>query len=283
MIVVSEPDDFRALLEQARSSGKSIGFHPTMGALHGGHRANIRQMAAECDVASVSIFVNPLQFGPGEDFRSYPRDLDGDLAQAQEAGADAVLVPRAAFGEEPLTTVRVKRLGHVLEGLSRPVHFEGVATIVTRLLSIAGPCFAYFGEKDYQQLVIVRRLVEDLSLPVVVVNCPTVREPDGLALSSRNSYLSKEERRAAPALYWALLAGKRAIEEEGEKDPVEVRSAMERAVSREPLLGLDYAVVADPGSLDEVELVEGEVRLLIAGRLGKTRLIDNLKAARSEA
>jgi pantoate--beta-alanine ligase len=255
-----------------------------MGALHGGHRSNIRKAAAECDVVAVSIFVNPLQFGPGEDFRSYPRDIDGDLAQAREAGADVVLAPapEAMFPEEPLVTVGVDRLSEILEGAARPGHFNGVATIVTKLLSIAGPCHAYFGEKDYQQLVVVRRVVSDLSLPVVVVSCPTVREPDGLALSSRNAFLSPAERAAAPVLYWSLLAGKRCVEEPGDgrgtPTAAQVRAAMVDVARSEALFDLDYADVVGPRALGAPGDMAGEVRLVIAGRVGRTRLIDNVGA-----
>jgi pantoate--beta-alanine ligase len=255
-----------------------------MGSLHGGHRANIRKAAAECDVVAVTIFVNPLQFGPGEDFGAYPRDLEGDCAQAEAAGAGIVFAPSTAamFPEEPRVTVRVNRLADVLEGAHRPGHFDGVATIVTKLLALAGPCQAYFGEKDYQQLVVVRRLVADLSFPVVVVACPTVREPDGLALSSRNSYLSAPERVAATVLYWSLLAGKRAVEEQGAKDVAQVRGAMMSVAQREDLFSLDYAEVADPSTLSVPPVVQAEVRLLIAGRIGKARLIDNLAANEAE-
>jgi pantoate--beta-alanine ligase len=183
------------------------------------------------------------------------------------------------FPEEPLTTVSVRGLSEVLEGPHRPGHFDGVATIVSKLFAIAGPCSTYFGEKDYQQLLIVRRLVSDLSLPVVVVACPTVREPDGLALSSRNAYMSAEERAAAPALYWSLLAGKRAIEEQGVTSPGDVRAAMREVASREKRLQLDYAEVASPEALTAPDVISGEVRLLIAGRIGNTRLIDNVAAA----
>jgi len=285
VIVTDKPAEFRAFLDQARSRGKRAGFHPTMGALHGGHRSNIRQAAAECDVVAVSIFVNPLQFGAGEDFGSYPRDLDGDLAQAADAGADVVLAPppEEMFPEEPLVTVAVKQLADVLEGAARPGHFEGVATVVTKFLNIAGPCWAYFGEKDYQQLVVVRRLVSDLSLPAVVVSCPTVREPDGLAISSRNTYLSAAERQAAPVLYWALLAGKRAVHERGVTAPSDVRATMVDVAESQEAFQLDYAEVVDPRTLEVPETISGEVRLMIAGRIGRTRLIDNLGANGEES
>ncbi len=285
MIITEEPKELSSFLDRSRRAGKRVGVHMTMGALHGGHRSNIRRAGVECDVVAVTIFVNPLQFGPGEDFESYPRDLARDCAQAEEAGADIVLAPPTAaiFPEEPLVTVRVKRLADVLEGARRPGHFDGVATVVTKLLSICGPCGAYFGEKDYQQLVIVRRLVTDLSLPVLVVGCPTVREPDGLALSSRNDYLSPEERIAARALYWSLLAGKRDIEEHDVTKVADVQGAMVDVAGREKLFQLDYAAVVSPSELTVPSEISGEVRLLIAGRIGKARLIDNVAANAMEA
>jgi pantoate--beta-alanine ligase len=280
VIVTESPEELRAFLDDARRTGQSVGLHPTMGSLHGGHSANIRRAAAECDVVAVSVFVNPLQFGPGEDFDAYPRDLERDCSQAREAGADVVFAPPTAalFPEEPGVTVRVNRLADVLEGAHRPGHFDGVATIVTKLLALAGPCYAYFGEKDYQQLVVVRHLVADLSLPVVVVACPTVREPDGLALSSRNRYLSAPERAAAPVLYWSLLAGKRAVEERHVTEVAEVRAAMMSVAQREEIFEPDYVEVVDPGTLSVPPAVRAEVRLLIAGRTGKARLVDNLAA-----
>lgn len=282
MIVTDQPGEFSRLLEQARRGGSTVGLHPTMGALHGGHAANIRQAACECDLVALTIFVNPLQFGPGEDFEAYPRDLDRDLAVAEEAGAGVVLCPStgAMLGRPPLVTVIVKGLSDRWEGSTRPGHFDGVATIVTKLFALAGPCVAYFGEKDYQQLAVVRRLVEDLSLPVRVVGCPTVRETDGLALSSRNRYLSPEQRQAAPALYWALLAGKRAIEEGGDRDAARVVEAMLAVARRQPLVDLEYAAAVDPDDLEPLGEVTGPARLLIAGRVGPARLIDNLDAHR---
>ncbi len=276
--MTAEPNEWSAFLDRARQDGKQVGLHMTMGALHAGHRANIRRAAAECDLVAVTIFVNPLQFGPHEDFGAYPRDLAGDTAQAEEAGADIVLAPgtNAIYPEEPLVTVRVKQLGEILEGRLRPGHFDGVATIVTKFLALSGQCRAYFGEKDYQQLVIVRRLVSDLSLPVEVVACPTVREPDGLALSSRNAYLGPAERVAAKALYWSLLAGKRAVEEEGTTRPAEVQAVMLEVAAREDLFDLDYAEVVDPVTLEVPSALSGEARLLVAGKIGKARLIDNV-------
>jgi pantoate--beta-alanine ligase len=280
VIITTEPQEWSAFLDQARHRGKQVGLHLTMGALHAGHRANIRRAAAECDVVGVTIFVNPLQFGPSEDFAAYPRDVDGDAAQAEEAGADIVLAPStpSMYPEEPLVTVRVKQVGEILEGRHRPGHFDGVATVVTKFFGLSGRCRAYFGEKDYQQLVIVRRLVADLSLPVEVVACPTVREPDGLALSSRNAYLGPAERTAARVLYFSLLNGKRAIEEHGSRAPAEVRAAMLEVASREELFELDYAEAVNASTLQVPAVLTGEARLLVAGRVGTARLIDNVAA-----
>jgi pantoate--beta-alanine ligase len=285
LIVTSQPSEFSELLEQARRAGRTVGLHPTMGALHAGHAANVRRAALECDLAAVTIFVNPLQFGPGEDFEAYPRDLGVDLELAEAAGAGVVFCPstEAMYGRSPLVTVGVKGLAERWEGARRPGHFDGVATVVTKLFALAGPCTAYFGEKDYQQLVVVRRLVEDLSLPVRVEACPTVREADGLALSSRNRYLGPEEREEAPGLYWALLAGKRAIEEQGVADAALVVEEMHRAVRRQPLVELEYAAVVSPEDLEPVDEVSGPARLLIAGRVGLARLIDNVAAEKEDA
>jgi len=285
LIVTSEPRELAEFCERSRRAGKTVGIHPTMGALHGGHRANIRQMATECDVASVSIFVNPLQFGPGEDFATYPRQIEADLAQAEEAGAHIVLAPGKTdmFPETPAVSVVAGRLGARLEGERRPGHFDGVATVVAKLLCLAGPCKAYFGEKDYQQLVVVRHLVRDISIPAEVVACPTVREPDGLALSSRNAYLLPHERQAATALYWALLAGKRAVEEASVRDAQEIRQAMRDVLEAREHVEPEYAEVVDASTLEPLEEVEGHVRLLVAARVGRARLIDNIGVTAQEA
>ncbi|HEX2046428.1 MAG TPA: pantoate--beta-alanine ligase [Acidimicrobiales bacterium] len=256
MRVLDRGDQLRKELDAARAGGRTVGFVPTMGFLHEGHASLIRRSAEECDVTAVSVFVNPLQFGPTEDLDQYPRDLDHDQAVAAEAGADVVFAPPVDEmypGGPPRVTVHVEGFD-ALEGASRPGHFDGVATVVAKLFNLAGPCRAYFGEKDWQQLGVVRRLAADLSFPVDVVACPTVREPDGLACSSRNARLSPEERRAAPVLYRALTAAA------GDADP---RRRMAEVVAAEPLATLDYAEVqAD--------------RLLIAARVGGVRLIDNM-------
>ncbi len=251
-----------------------------MGALHGGHLSLLRRAAGECDVVAMTDYVNPLQFSPTEDLDAYPKDLERDLDLAAGAGASLVLAPTPAqmWPRRPMVTVHVAGLSEPLEGRSRPTHFDGVVTIVTKLLAASGPCRAYFGEKDFQQLAIITRLVADLSLPVEVVGCPTVRQPDGLALSSRNSYLTDAERAVAPRLYWALLAGKRQVEDAGATEPAAVREAMARSLASAPQFQLDYAEVVDPATMAPPVRLQGEVRLLMAARLGRTRLIDNVAA-----
>jgi pantoate--beta-alanine ligase len=279
--LVEQAAAWRKTLDAARARGQQVGLVPTMGALHAGHMSLIRKAAAECDVVAVTDYVNPLQFGPSEDLTTYPRDLRGDCRLAEEAGADVLFAPTTEelWARPPTTSVRVEGLSETLEGASRPGHFDGVATIVVKLFSLAGPCRAYFGEKDYQQLVVIRRMAADLSLPVEVIGCPTVREPDGLALSSRNNYLTAEERRGAPQLYSALLAGKRAIEDDDTTDAARVVEAMASCLAQQPLFHLDYAEVADPETLNRPARIEAEVRLLMAARIGRARLIDNLPAA----
>jgi pantoate--beta-alanine ligase len=280
LTVLDRTDAFRKALDAERSAGRTVGVVPTMGALHAGHLSLMARAAAECDVVATTLFVNPLQFAPSEDLDAYPRDAEGDMAKADGAGVAYLFAPDQGemFPEPSLTSVRVAGISAVLDGEHRPGHFDGVATIVTKLFGLAGPCRAYFGEKDFQQLAVVRRLVTDLSLPVEVISCPTVRADDGLALSSRNAYLTDRERAVAPALYRALLAGRSAIEVDGQTDPAAVRATMAAIVGAEPLFALDYAEVVAPGDLTRRCPIAGEVRLLIAARLGRARLIDNLGA-----
>lgn len=269
----------RVLLDAARAGGRSVGLVPTMGYLHDGHASLLEAARRDTDTVLLSIFVNPLQFAPDEDLDAYPRDLTGDIALAEASGADVVFAPstREMYPEAVLTTVSVGQVSQPMEGHSRPTHFDGVATVVAKLFGIVGCCQAYFGEKDFQQLAVVRRLVADLSLPVTVVGCPTVREADGLAMSSRNVYLAPEERAAAPVLYRALEAGRRAIEA-GERDPAEVRAVMVDVVGTEPLAELDYAEVVDAATFLVPNPLAGTLRLLVAARLGGARLIDNVGA-----
>jgi pantoate--beta-alanine ligase len=284
MEVVETAARCRELLDRARAAGRVVGLVPTMGALHEGHTSLLARARAECDVVAVSIFVNPLQFGDPEDIACYPRTLERDLLICAETGADVVFAPSVSemypsWPSAPSTTVSVRGVSDEWEGASRPGHFDGVATVVAKLFAIAGPCRAYFGLKDFQQLAVVRRLALDLSLAVEVVGCPTVREADGLALSSRNVRLSAAERQAAIALSRALAAGRAALGA-GERSGSAVARAMRAVVAREPLVALDYAVVVDADSLQEAASVAdaGSVRLLIAGQVGPVRLIDNSAA-----
>jgi len=260
--------------------GVTIGLVPTMGALHEGHRSLIRAARLACDAVAVSIFVNPLQFGPLEDFDRYPRSLAQDLRLCGSAGVDAVFIPRAQvmYPADFETAVSVQRLTRRYEGLSRPGHFGGVTTVVTKLLNIIRPDKAFFGQKDYQQAVVVERLAKDLDLDTEIVVRPTVREPDGLALSSRNRHLSPEERKAATVLYRALSEGRELIRA-GERSVRKVEAAMTRLIRAEPLVRMDYLAVVDPITLDEVRSVRGRVVLLLAVWTGETRLIDNLIVA----
>jgi pantoate--beta-alanine ligase len=269
--------ELRPLLDGERAAGRSVGLVPTMGYLHDGHRALMRRARAETDVVVASIFVNPLQFGAGEDLEAYPRDLDRDGRLAEAAGVDVLFVPSPddMFPEPVLTTVSVAQVSEPLEGAARPQHFAGVATVVAKLFAIVGPSRAYFGEKDFQQLAVVRRMARDLSLPVEVVGCPTVREHDGLAMSSRNSYLTADERGAAPVVYRALRAGLAAILA-GERSPAAVRTLMGQIIEAEPLAQLDYAEVVDADSFRIPDPLAGNLRLLAAVRFGRARLIDNV-------
>jgi pantoate--beta-alanine ligase len=278
--LIRAPSIWRAKLDGCRATGQRVGLVLTMGALHAGHLSLIRRAAADCDTVAVTVYVNPLQFGPSEDLAAYPRHLDEDCRLAGAAGADLLLAPTTddLFAGPPATTVSVQGLTETMEGASRPGHFDGVATIVTKLFALSGPSWSYFGEKDFQQLAVIRRLVIDLSLPIEVIGCPIVRDPDGLALSSRNAYLTGEERAVAPQLYYALLAGKRAIEDDATVDPAAVSAVMATALGRAPSFELDYAEVVDPDRLTQPPRVSGEVRLLMAARLGRTRLLDNLAA-----
>jgi pantoate--beta-alanine ligase len=278
--VITRPAKWREVLDAHRSAGRRVGLVPTMGALHAGHMSLIRRAAGDCDVAAVTDYVNPLQFGPTEDLGAYPRDLDRDVDLAREAGASLVFAPGTEdlWPEERVTTVRVDHLTARLEGERRPGHFDGVTTIVAKLFNLTGPCWAYFGEKDFQQLAIVRRMVSDLDMPVEIIGCPTVRDSDGLAMSSRNAYLTDEQRDVAPNLYYALLAGKRAVEDDAVADPAKVATIMAESLGCHSQFTLDYAAVADPEDLTEPATIRNEVRLLIAAHLGRARLIDNVAA-----
>jgi pantoate--beta-alanine ligase len=279
VLVLTTKAELRDHLDTVRQAGRTVGLVPTMGALHEGHLSLLRAAAAECDVVAVTIFVNPLQFGAGEDLDAYPRPLESDLELAEDAGADVAFTPGVAemYPRPPATTVHVDGLTVAMEGASRPTHFDGVTTVVTKLFNLAGPCRAYFGEKDYQQVAVVTRMAADLDQPVTVVPCPTVRDSDGLARSSRNVYLSAEQRAAAPVLHRALRAGIAMITA-GEGDAAAVATHVADVVASEPLARLDYAEVVDADSLEPLATLERDVRvrLLVAANFGSTRLLDNL-------
>lgn len=259
--------------------GVTIGLVPTMGALHAGHRALIRAARLSCDALVVSLFVNPAQFGPKEDFARYPRRSKKDAALCRKEGVDVLFSPPAGeiYPDGFQTTVAVPKLARRWEGERRPGHFEGVATVVAKLLALVRPEVAVFGQKDYQQAALIGRLVEDLNLGARVLVYPTVREADGLALSSRNAYLTPAQRRAAPVLLRALQAGRGAIRS-GVRSGPKIRQAMRRVVAREPLAKLDYLAVCDPETLEPLARVRDRAVLLGAIRIGRVRLIDNLLA-----
>jgi len=269
--------EVRRLTDAARRDGGTVGLVPTMGYLHEGHVSLMEAARRECDLVVMTNFVNPLQFGVGEDFEAYPRDLERDAELSEAAGVDVAFVPAVEemYPEPIATTVTVGGVTDRFEGASRPTHFAGVATVVAKLFAIAGPSRAYFGEKDWQQVCVVRRMARDLSLPVAVVACPTLREPDGLARSSRNVYLGPAERAAAPVLHRALLAGRDLIDD-GERAPAAVEARMAAVVDAEPLADLDYAAAVRADDLTRPDVLAGEVRLLIAARVGPPRLLDNL-------
>ncbi len=255
----------------------SWGFVPTMGYLHEGHLSLVRRAKAENEQTAVSIYVNPTQFAPNEDLASYPRDLARDLALLEAAGVDLVFTPSDGVMYPPgfQTTVTVTALSRPLEGSARPTHFQGVATVVAKLFNIVQPTRAYFGQKDAQQAILLRQMARDLNFNVTIITCPTVREKDGLAMSSRNKYLTPEQRRAATVLYRALNQAKDAWTN-GERNGRALRQIMRQTINAEPLARLDYVSAADPATLQELEKVKEEVLLSTAVFFGKTRLIDNV-------
>lgn len=259
------------------SAEKPLGLVPTMGFLHQGHLALVHRAREENATAAVSIFVNPTQFGPSEDFATYPRDMDSDLAKLEEAGVDLVFAPTvdevypAGFD----THIDVGRIGERLEGEHRAGHFQGVATVVCKLLTIVRPNRAYFGQKDAQQCLVVQRLNKDLNLGAEIVVCPTVRDADGLALSSRNVYLSADERVAALSLNRSLLLAQE-LHSQGETDAAHIRQRMHELITASPLASIDYISVADAKNLDEIDSIDRPALVSLAVRIGKTRLIDNV-------
>jgi pantoate--beta-alanine ligase len=278
MFTVETKAELRALCDEARARGRRVGLVPTMGYLHEGHASLMRAARRDNELVVVTIFVNPLQFGPTEDLDRYPRDLDGDLTRCEREGVDVVFVPPVAemYPEPPLTTVHVAGLTAELCGVARPTHFDGVTTVVAKLFSIVGPCRAYFGRKDAQQLAVVTRMAADLDLPVEVVGCPLVREPDGLAMSSRNAYLSGEQREAARVLSRALQRAADLVAH-GERDVATVVDDVRRTVAERPRVSLEYVEGRDTEALTPLATFDGDVLLALAARVGKTRLIDNIR------
>jgi len=266
----------REAVDRARERGLTVGLVPTMGYLHDGHLALVKRARAECGFVVVSIFVNPAQFGPQEDLEDYPRDLEGDLAACERAGADLVFSPPVDEVYPPgfSTYVEVQGLSSVLCGVSRPAHFRGVTTVVSKLFNIVGPDRAYFGQKDYQQAVVLRRMAADLDFRLDIVPVPTVRHEDGLAMSSRNAYLDPDERRAATVLYRALRLAAERIRA-GQRDGVALRTELEAFLRTEPKARADYVAVVDPETLRPLEKLSGAILVALAVYIGRTRLIDN--------
>ena len=277
MEVVKATGRIRDIVERARTAGRVVGLVPTMGFFHEGHLELMKRARAECDLVVVTLFVNPTQFGPAEDYEAYPRDFERDRALAEGVGVDYLFAPEAEemYPEGFQTSVSVERLSKVMCGAARTGHFDGVATVVAKLFNIITAHKAYFGQKDAQQLLIIRRMAKDLDFPVEVVAVPTVRERGGLAMSSRNRYLSPEERSAATDLYRSLEAAASLIES-GEKRAEVVREEMEKVISAEPLVNLEYIAICDNIYLQPLSVLSGEVLVALAARVGKARLIDNM-------
>ncbi len=263
---------------RARKQGHSLGFVPTMGALHEGHAALVHRARLENDAVIVSLFVNPLQFGPQEDFKKYPRTFSRDALLLKKAGVDVLFAPNAAemYPDGAMTTVRVPALGTALEGACRPGHFEGVATVVAKLFHITQPTRAYFGQKDAQQLAVIERMVRDLNVPVHVVACPTVREKDGLACSSRNRYLSARQREEAVKIYQALFLGRELISGKIMTRTSQLTARLRQIFNKIPQSRVDYIAVVDPVTFEPMKKIHRPALLAVAIHIGKTRLIDNI-------
>lgn len=275
MKIVSTIEEVRAQVKEWKKEGLSIGFVPTMGYLHEGHMSLI-DAAEENDKVVVSIFVNPMQFGPTEDLASYPRDLEHDAKLCEEHGVDLIFhpTPEEMYGDQFYSYVDMDVLTKELCGLSRPVHFRGVCTVVTKLFNIVTPDRAYFGQKDAQQLAVIKRMVKDLNIPLTINGCPIIREEDGLAKSSRNTYLSPEERKAALVLSRSIFLGKEMVEN-GERDCKKILAAMTAEIEKEPLAKIDYVKIVDLDTMQQVEKIDRGILAAIAVYIGKTRLIDN--------
>jgi pantoate--beta-alanine ligase len=281
MQTITSIPEMQSLAASLRAKGRTIGFVPTMGFLHEGHLSLMRLARKECDAVVVSIFVNPTQFGPNEDFERYPRDEEGDHSKCESAGVDILFTPVVSemYPERPSVFVTVEGISDVLEGTVRPGHFRGVATVVAKLFNIVRPHKAFFGQKDYQQCLVIKRMVKGLNLALEIGVLPTARERDGLAMSSRNSYLSPGERRAAAAVHRALSAAEH-LALTGVKEPEKLVNKMRAVLAEEKAITIDYVEIADPESLEPLSTIGNNLVILAAVRLGRTRLIDNILISR---
>jgi pantoate--beta-alanine ligase len=274
--IIGSPQHMQARSEGIRLSGKKIGLFPTLGFLHEGHLELIRQVRKRSDFVVMSLFVNPIQFGPNEDFEKYPRDTDGDLKKAKGEGVDIVFMPPVSemYPAGFQSAVRVNNITRHLCGKSRPGHFEGVTTVVAKLFNIIKPHIAVFGQKDFQQLAVIRRMVKDLNMDIEIIGVPTVREPDGLAMSSRNKYLNQEERKSALSLKKAMDMANRLVEQ-GEREVKNIISSMRGLILSHPFTDIDYINICDPDTLEDISVIKGQSLLALAVKVGGTRLIDN--------
>jgi len=277
MEVAKTIESVRALVKAARSKGKKIGLVPTMGALHIGHISLIEAAVKQCDFVVVSIFVNPTQFGPGEDFEKYPRPLDADLKICRKASVDVVFVPtvKEMYRSENLTWVNVEKLTESLCGQSRPIHFRGVTTVCAKLFNIVASDIAFLGQKDAQQAIVIKRMAADLNMPLEIVICPTVRRPDGLAVSSRNKYLTEEQKKDATYIYKSLQKCKQMIDA-GIKDTQKIITEMRKILQRVPAIEIEYVSIVDAETLQNLDKIAGKVLAAVAVQIGPARLIDNI-------
>jgi pantoate--beta-alanine ligase len=276
MFIANTIKEAREITASWRKQELSVGLVPTMGFIHDGHRSLIEKARVENDKVVVSIFVNPIQFGPAEDYEKYPRDLEHDEKVCKDAGVDLIFAPTVSemYPSRKFAYVDIEELGDGLCGAKRQGHFRGVCTVVSKLFNIITPDRAYFGEKDAQQLAIINRMTKDLSFDIGIVPCPTVREPDGLAMSSRNAYLSPEERKAALAISKSLKLAQSVLSR-NEKNAGAVRKIMHEGLSREPLIRIDYVEIVNPDTLEPIAQIDGQALVAVAAYVGKTRLIDN--------
>lgn len=275
-MLLKKVDEVRSLVEQWRKQGLTVGYVPTMGALHEGHESLIKKAVRENDKVIVSVFVNPTQFGPNEDYDSYPRNIEKDMELCENAGACAVFNPEPSemYFENKSTVISVSGLTSVLCGAKRPGHFDGVCLVVTKFFNIVKPNRAYFGEKDAQQVAVLKRMVRDLSIDVEIVPCPIIREEDGLAKSSRNTYLNVDERKAAVVLSRSLKIAKQLLDK-GERNAAKIKDAIISEINTESLAKIDYVEIVDSENLTDVSTIEKNILIPIAVYIGKTRLIDN--------